>query len=189
MMYWMGQFCGLLATVGCVIVPFFRKKWQMLADVVATNLLMALNYLLIGQFGSATLLCGLAAVQGVRSLVHNQRDQQAGRGEIALFTVLYVALGFYGLMMRPGYVPGLNAGNLLELLPICWALLNMVFILVKDPQTSRRVLLLINFTWAIYSAIVGAAAVFAELVTMATTLYTMYRYRGEGDAAPELAAD
>ena len=177
MAYWIRQFCGLLATVGCVIVPFFRYKWQMLADVVATNLLMALNFILIGEVGSAAFLCGVATVQGVLSLIHNQRDRAAGKTEIGIFFVLYLVLGFYGLMSRPGYVPGINGGNLLELLPIFGALLNMVFILVKDPKTSRKVLLGINVTWAIYSAIVGAAAFFAEVVTMGTTLWAMYHYR------------
>ena len=179
MTYWIGQFCGLLATVGCIIVPFFRYKWQMLADVVATNLLMALNFILIGQLGSAMFLCGVATVQGLVSLVHDHRQEEAGRAEKGIFGALYLVLGFYGLMTGPGYVPGINARNLLELLPICGALLNMVFILVKDPRAARRVLLLVNITWAVYSAIVGAAAFFAEIVTMATTLYAMYRYRNE----------
>ena len=177
MAYWLGQFCGILATVGCIIVPFFRYKWQMLADVVATNLLMALNFILIGQIGSAAFLCGVATVQGVISLVHNQQKEDAGKVEIGVFFLLYLVLGFYGLVAGPGYVPGINGRNLLELLPICGALFNMVFILVREPKTARRVLLLINVIWAVYSAIVGAAAFFAEVVTMMTTLYAMYRYR------------
>ena len=117
MAYWIGQFCGLLAAVGCVIVPFFRYKWQMLVDVVATNILMALNFVLIGQLGSAMFLCSVAAVQGLLSLVHNQRDTSAGKGEIALFTVLYLVLGFYGLMSGPGYIPGISSRRFLALIP------------------------------------------------------------------------
>lgn len=183
MAYWLGQLCGLLATVGCVIVPFFRYKWQMLADVVATNLLMALNFILIGQIGSAAFLCGVATIQGICAMVHNRRNRAAGKAEIAVFAALYLVFGFFGLMSGPEFVPGINARNLLELMPICGALLNMVFILVKDPRTARRVLLLINVIWAIYSAIVGAAAFFAEVVTMMTTLYAMYRYREEPEKA------
>lgn len=179
MIYWLGQFCGLLAAVGCIIVPFFRYKWQMLADVVATNILMALNFILIGQIGSAAFLCGVATVQGLLSMIHNHRDKTPGTAEIIVFTILYLVLGFYGLMSGPEFVPGINARNLLELMPICGALLNMVFILVKDPKTARRVLLAVNIIWAIYSAIVGAAAFFAQIITMITTLYAMYHYRGE----------
>lgn len=179
MTYWIGQACGLLAAVGCIIVPFFRYKWQMLADVVATNLLMALNFILIGQIGSAAFLCGVAAVQGVLSLIHNHYDSSSGTVETGIFTALYLILGFYGLMTGPGYAPGINTRNLVELMPICGALLNMVFILVKDPKVSRRVLLSVNIIWAIYSAIVGAAAFFAEVITLMTTLYAMYHYRKE----------
>ena len=155
----------------------------MLADILVTNLLMALNFVLIGQIGSAAFLCGVATVQAGLTLVHNQKNTQPGKAEIGIFVVLYLVFGFYGLMSSPAFVPGINARNLLELMPIVGALLNMVFILVKDPRTSRKILLTMNVIWAVYSGIVGATAFFAQIVTMMTTLLAMYRYRNESQPA------
>ena len=60
MQYIIGQFMGILATVACIIVPLFKYKWQMLLNIIAVNLLMLLNFVLIGQIGSAAFLCAVA---------------------------------------------------------------------------------------------------------------------------------
>lgn len=179
MSYWIGQFCGLIATAGCIIVPFFRRKWQMLVDVLIVNLLLALNFILIGQVGAAAYLCGVATVQASLALIHNQQNTEAGKIENLIFLTLYLIFGFYGLVSSPVFVPGINSRNLLELMPICGALLNIAFIAVKNPHAARKILLATNIIWAVYSAIVGAAAFFAQVVTLLTTLWAMYRYRGE----------
>lgn len=179
MTYWIGQLCGLLATAGCIIVPFFRRKWQMLVDVLAVNLLMALNFILIGQVGAAAYLCGVAVVQSTLTLIHNLRGSETRKMETYIFLALYLIFGFYGLISAPEFIPGINARNLLELMPICGALLNMAFISVKDPRAARKILLVTNIIWATYSAIVRAAAFFAQAVTLLSTLWAMYRYRGE----------
>lgn len=179
MIYWIGQCCGFIATAGCIVVPFFHHKWQMLVDVLVVNLLMMLNFILIGQIGAAAYLCGVATVQSALTLMHNLRGTEIGRIERCLFLLLYLIFGFYGLVSVPGFVPGINLRNLLELMPICGALLNMAFISVKDPCAARKILLLTNIIWATYSAIVGAAAFFAQVVTLLTTLWAMYRYRDQ----------
>ena len=53
MQYLIGQGCGLVATAASIIMPFYKKKWQMLVNTAAINLLMALNFVLIGELGSA----------------------------------------------------------------------------------------------------------------------------------------
>ena len=53
MQYIIGQLLGIVATVVIVAMPVFRKKWQMLAATLAGNLLMALNFILIGQIGKS----------------------------------------------------------------------------------------------------------------------------------------
>ena len=49
MNYYIGQALGLLSTVCTIILPFFRKKWQILTLNICVNLLLTLNFLLIGQ--------------------------------------------------------------------------------------------------------------------------------------------
>ena len=73
MSYIIGQIFGLLSTVCTVILPFFKKKWQLLAANIAVNLLICLNMLLIGQIGSAAFLCLVAVVQSIVSMIHRNK--------------------------------------------------------------------------------------------------------------------
>ena len=62
MSYIIGQLIGIIATIIIVAIPVFGKKWQMLAATLAGNFLMALNFILIGQIGSAIWLYFVAIV-------------------------------------------------------------------------------------------------------------------------------
>ena len=66
-MYILGQVLGIASTVCTIILPFFKKKWQILALNIAVNLLVASNLALIGQVGSGIFLCLVATC--VSSLV------------------------------------------------------------------------------------------------------------------------
>ena len=56
-MYYLGQACGIAGTVLTILTPQFRRKTQILACNALVNGLNALNFLLIGQLGSAAFLC------------------------------------------------------------------------------------------------------------------------------------
>ena len=60
MQYIIGQILGIGSTVCTIILPFFKKKWQILAANILVNLLISLNFILIGNiFGSITgIICG-----------------------------------------------------------------------------------------------------------------------------------
>ena len=177
MQYIIGQFMGILATVACIIVPLFKYKWQMLLNIIAVNLLMLLNFVLIGQIGSAAFLCAVAVVQSIFQLVHYIRKTDVRPAEKVIFPILYIVLGVFGLVTAPGFVPAVNTRNLIELLPICGALASMVFVFVRDEQKARVVLLITSGIWATYAAIVGATTFFAQAASIATTLAAMYKYR------------
>ena len=100
MNYIIGQVLGIAATVCTIILPFFKKKWQILALNIAVNLLVAMNYILIGQIGSAAVLCLVAVVQSIVSMVHSTRGTAVPTWESILFAVLYVGCGLFGIIMR-----------------------------------------------------------------------------------------
>ena len=179
MSYIVGQILGLLSTVCTIILPFFKKKWQLLAANVAVNLLICLNMLLIGQIGSAAFLCLVAVVQSVVSIGHSTKGTKAGLGETVLFTVLYVGAGFFGILSSPEFVWAINAHNLIELMPIIGALLLMVSVFAPDEQTTRKWLLGNALIWTVYTAIVGSTAFFTDLVCVFTTSAALYKYRNQ----------
>ena len=178
MSYLIGQVLGILSTVCTIILPFLKKKWQLLAANILVNLLICLNMLLIGQFGSAVLLCGVAVVQSIVSLVHYFRDTPITKGENVLFFVLYVGLGFVGMFSAPGFVFGLNLANLIELLPIIGAVLMMLSVFAKGEQTTRKFLLANALVWSVYTGIIGSTTFFAQVGAVIADCLALYKYRG-----------
>ena len=177
MSYIIGQALGLLSTVCTIILPFFRKKWQILTLNIMVNLLIALNFILIGQFGSAAFLCMVAVVQSIVSINHSRKGTKVTLWETLLFTALYVGFGLFGIVSAPDFVPALNFTNLLELMPIAGALMLMVSVFAPDEQTTRKWLLANAITWTMYTAIVGSTAFFTDLVAAISTASALWKYR------------
>lgn len=181
--YVFGQFLGLLSTVCTIILPFFKKKWQILCTNIAINLLVALNLILIGQFGSACCLCAVAVVQSIVSLFHNP-GHKVSTMETVIFTVLYVGFGFLGIITAPGFLWAINLKNLLELLPILGALALMISVFSPDEQTTRKWLLVNASVWTVYSGMVGSTVFFTDLLAVISTTAALYKYRKREKNAP-----
>ena len=177
MAYIVGQILGLVATAQCIIEPFFKKKWMMLVNEIFENLFMALNYLLIGSVGSAFFMCLVAVSQSFVSYLHVRRDTRVTMAEKVIFFILYVGCGFFGLFTAPGYVPGINFQNMLEMLPIIGAVLNMITVFVRDEQRTRKFLLSNALVWCVYTAVVMSTTFFAELFAAVSTIIALYKYR------------
>lgn len=177
MSYIIGQILGIFSTVCTIILPFFKKKWQILAINIAVNLLLTLNFVLIGQFGSAAFLCLVAVVQSIVSIRHSIKNTKVSLAETILFGVLYVGFGFFGIFTAPGFVPEINATNLLELLPILGALMLMFSVFAPDEQSTRKWLLANAAIWTVYTAIVGSTAFFTDLVAVISTASALWKYR------------
>lgn len=177
MAYYIGQSCGLLTILCSLIMPFLKKKWQLLWANVAINILVILNMALIGQFGSAIALCLVAIVQSLLALPRTRTEKEASTAETIVFTVLYVGFGFLGILTAPGFVPEVNYQNLLELLPILGALAQMISVFVRDEQQVRKWILCNAFLWVIYSAAVGSTVVFTDSLTVISTCTALYKYR------------
>ena len=178
-MYILGQIFGILSTVCTIILPFFKRKWQILSLNIAVNLLIAANMLLIGQFGSAAFLCMVAVVQSIVSMLHDHRGTPISLWEKLLFMVLYVGLGIVGIVAAPDFVPALNWKNLLELMPIAGALMLMFSVFAKDEQTLRKFLLANATIWTVYTAIIGSTVFFTDLAAAVSTASALYKYRNQ----------
>lgn len=182
MAYYIGQFSGILSSILCIITPLFKCKWQMLSVNIATNLLMVLNFVLIGEVGAAAFLCFVGSIQPLVTLIRTLHHTETPKWEIGLFFCLYVGLGFFGYFTAPTFIWAFTWKNMLELLPIMGAVLNMVFVFIRDEQRARWCLLAAASIWAIYSGLVGAATFFGEAALVITTIVAMVRY-GKGRKA------
>ena len=175
--YWIGQGFGVLSTITDISLPLFKKKWQMLVANILVNTFLLLNLLFLNQIGSGIFLFMVAMVQGAVNLAHTLREEKPKNWEIALFFVLYVGLGFYGLFTAPGYVPGINAKNLLELLPIFGAVFSMCFVCTRDEQKARIFLLCCTSLWAIYHGIIGSTSFFGSFFSVISCIIGLIRDR------------
>ena len=99
--YIIGQIIGLLTIVCSVLMPYLKKKSQLLWANIAINGLVLVNLVLIGQFGSANWLCMVAIVQSLIALPRTRTDTTAGTTETVIFTFLYLGFGIFGIVMAP----------------------------------------------------------------------------------------
>lgn len=183
MNYWIGQAFGILATIAGISIPVFKKKWQMLVLSICNNLFCALNLIFLDAIGSGIFLFAVAIVQAVVNLVHSLRNTSGKAFEKIIFVVLYLGLGFYGLFTGPGFVPGINARNLLELLPIAAAMMNMCFVFSPGEKQARIFFILCNFLWMLYYIIIGSSTVLGSVFSVATGLYALFRNREKKGSA------
>lgn len=177
MRYWIGQIFGVMSTITDISLPLFQKKWQMLVANISVNTFQLLNLVFLDQIGSGIFLFLVAAVQGAVNLVHTIRETSVKKWEYAVFFCLYVGLGFYGLFTAPGFVPGINGKNLLELLPIIGAVFSMLFVCTRQEQKARVFLLICSCLWTIYHAIILSTAFFGSFFGVVTCVIAMIRDR------------
>lgn len=177
MNYWIGQGFGICSTITDISLPLFKKKWQMLVANIAVNTFLLLNLVFLGQIGSGIFLFLVAMVQGTVNLIHTLKETPPKKWEYVVFFCLYVGLGFYGLFTAPGFVPGINAKNALELLPILGAVFSMLFVSTRDEQKARRFLLVCSSLWTIYHAIILSTSFFGSFFGVVTCVIAMIRDR------------
>ena len=165
MNYYIGQAIGLMGTLCCLILPFMKKKWQMLALTAVVNIFCALNLILIGQMSSVLLLYAVAVAQTIVALRHLQRDTAVTRGENILFLALYVICG------------ALDLNSAVDVIPIVGAVFHMLATFQRDVQKTRWLLFFNSATFMAYYFLVGSTSVFSTLVTMTSTVLAMIRHR------------
>ena len=185
MKYLIGQIIGILATATDISIPQFKKKWQMLVANILVNTLLGLNLVFLEEIGSGIYLFAVAVVQAIVNLVHTLKEQPPKKWEYILFFCLYVGLGFYGLVTSPGFVPGINGKNLLELLPIIGAVFSMLFVSTREEGKARKFLMCCNVCWAVYHGIIGSTAIFGAIFSGISCTIAILRDHKQKKAAAQ----
>lgn len=175
--YLIGQVLGFIST-GCAILrPLCKQKRNILILNIIINFLVSANYILIGRFGSASLMCAIAVIQSVCSLRHNARGTTADVGEIVIFSALYLGFGIFGIVSGPDFVWAMNRENLLEVMPIVGTLTMMAAIFTPNEQNTRRFLLVNGIIWTIYGIIRGSSTFMTNAVSATAAGIALFRYR------------
>jgi len=182
MKYWIGQAFGIIATITGIVIPVFNKKWQMLIMSITTNVFCALNLIFLDEIGSGIFLFAAASVQALVNIVHSLKNTAPKLWENIVFLIIYLAVGIYGLMNAPGYVPGVNPQNLLELMPIAAVVLNMLFVCSTREKTARIFFSSCNIVWTTYYIIIGSTSVLGSGFAVISGLMALIKNRRNAQA-------
>ncbi len=165
MAYYIGQILGILVTIGVIVTLQLKKKKQMLVVSVFVNAMSAANILLLDEFNSGVVVCGVAVLQLLVSIFHEFKGTQPSLIEQIFFLALYVAGGVWGYSAP------------IDLLSTAAAVFYMLAVFQKKEQ-NIRIMLLVNLSlWTVYHAILGSTAVFAQVAGIISSLIALYRYR------------
>lgn len=165
MLYFIGQTLGVISAVCSLILPMLKKKSQMLVMTMVTNGLVALNLIMIDQFGSAVLIHSIAVVQAFVSLRHVLRDSPVTKVEGLLFLAFYVGCGLLGYK------------SVIDVLPIVGCLFNMLATFQRDVHKTRILILINVSTFLAYYLMVGSTSALMVGSTIVTTVFAMVRDR------------
>ena len=174
--YLIGQGLGFLSTLCAIARPFCKRKIQILSMNIGVNLLVALNYILIGQFGSGALLGLVCVVQSLCSIGHELRKSQIPNWEICLFGILYLAFGLVGLFAAVGFPPPLAFSTVLELTPLAGTALMMAAIYAPSEQATRKLLLANGILWTIYALTKGSSTFLTNATSASAAGIALWRY-------------
>ena len=165
MNYYIGQAFGILSSICCLIMPLWKKKWQMLVTSAISNVAAAVNLVLLGEYGSAAIINLVATVQVLISLWHVQKEKPVTRAENVIFFIAYVVLGCIGLK------------NALDVLPIIGVLIYMFTAFQRDEQKSRMFTLANSLVFLAYYLVLGSTVVFAEIFAAVSSIIALIKYR------------
>lgn len=165
MTYYIGQALGIVVTIGAILTMQIKNRKPMLIVSAVVNVLSALNILLLDKFSSGVIICLVAVLQIIFSLMHEKKGTEIPLAEKIVFFVLYVA----------GGILGFEKG--IDVLSIIAAVLYMLAMIQKKEQHIRLFLLGNMATWTVYHTILGSTAVFAQLAGIISSLIALYRYR------------
>lgn len=182
MIYSIAQFCGLLGTVITVLQPQFRTKVRLSLCSGLINLFNGLNFALLGQTGSAMLLCLVAVIQSGFSIAHEKFSLPLFPGESIVFGFGYLSVGLLGLATDS------TPFSILSLLPSLGAMMLMLSIYTRSTQKTRLFLLLNSLCWLVYTAVLGSTVFFSCLFSMASSLLALWKYRRHQKTPPQMLA-
>ncbi|MBR3780825.1 MAG: YgjV family protein [Clostridia bacterium] len=165
MQYYIGQFLGIVVTIGAILTMQIKNKKPMLIVSAMVNVLSALNILLLDKFSSGVIICFVAVFQILFSLWHEKKGTDIPLAEKIIFLVLYITGGLLGFE-KP-----------IDILSIIAAVLYMLAMIQKKEQHIRLFLLGNMATWTVYHTVLGSTAVFAQLAGIISSLIALYRYR------------
>ena len=125
-----------------------------------------------GRNGLRFYISIVCVIQTLIALWHLQKGVPVTVRENAVFLILYVGCGI------------LDFRSALDVLPIIASIFNMWATFQKDVHKSRILILMNASSFFVYYLLLGSTACIAELIAIATAIFTIRKKRTKRDGDP-----
>lgn len=137
MIFYIAQFIGLLTTVCSVVAVQFKSIRNILIGEIFANLLVALNYALLGGLSGAG-VCILATAQTIWIYFYNKKKKEFPLPINICFMLSYAAVSFLSFNGIPSILS-------------CIAALLYAMSVTRSESGSYRIFMLLNsIVWIVY---------------------------------------
>jgi hypothetical protein len=174
--YIIGQIFGVLVIIVGIVSNQMPKRWQMLLGMALMNLLSIINIYLIGGGLAVCLVCAVAVIQCPINAYRAKKELPTPKVEEILFCVLYLVT--WGI----GYAISVKNGTatILDFIPLV-ATIFFIGATVAKTEKGMRLCMLGNYSsYIIYQGLFKNIAVIAQIVSAASVVIALYRYKKQG---------
>ena len=168
-----GQICGIVVFVGCVLCTQLPKRWQMLLVLGIVNLFCVPNQLLVGSGITAALLCSVATVNCFLNSYKAKKGLREHLWENIIFAVLYFAA--WGVGFAASFKNG--APDYLDVFPLVAVIFFLGQVFLPKERDIRICTIGNSLMYFLYDSINLNVAAFAKLFAMVSALVALIRYR------------
>ena len=168
-----GQACGIVVFVGCVLCTQFPKRWQMLLVLGIVNLFCVPNQLLVGSGLTAGLLCSVATVNCFLNAYKAKKGLREHLWENIIFAVLYFTA--WGIGFAASFENG--TPNYLDAFTLVATVFFLGQVFLPGEREIRICTLGNSLMYFLYDSINLNVAAFAKLFAMVSAIIALVRYR------------
>jgi len=168
-----GQICGVIVFVGCLVCTQMPKRWQILLVLGFINLFSVPNQLLVGSGLTACLLCSVATVNCFINAYKSKKGLAEHLWENIIFAVLYFTA--WGV----GFAASLKNGApfYLDLMTLVATIFFLGQVFLPGEKEIRLCTFGNSFMYFLYDGINLNVAAFAKLFAMVSAIIALIRYR------------
>ena len=171
----LGQICGIIIMILCVINTQFPKRWQMLLCSAVVNLFSSLNQLLVGSGLTACFLCAVATVHCSINSYKAKKEIPEKLWEKILFIALYFTA--WGIGFSFSFQNGTPL--YLDLMTFAATIFFIGIVLLPKERDMRLCTLGNSVIYFTYDTINLNIAAVAKMFSIISVIVALIRYRNK----------
>ena len=170
-----GQICGVIVMIGCIVSSQMPKRWQILLGYAIVNLFSSLNQLFVGAGLTSCFLCAVATVHCLINAYKAKKGLVEHLWEKVFFIVLYL------IAWSIGFVLSFKNGTplYLDLMTFVATVFFVGQVLLPKERDIRLSTLGNSLVYFIYDTINLNIAAVAKLFNVISVIIALIRYRNK----------